>query len=373
MPRVEYTPSDLWVKDSLERLFWIEIAKRKARLRQGDTFSMFLELRQELDAFFESFQTELNEPFDAGTDIFFDLVQFNRRITDGAISEPEHADLLNKAVKRFGRQAQRVNDDLAYFKGFRLADFSVVTNLNALHSWWSYIISTQGRNELGAKGKFSSLGEARSVVATEELQFAGEDSPTIKLGDLVNTVMSLAPPVRFPIRLPARRVRAYSTGNHEITIDGHLLRDRIVLDFDLLKPLPSMRQIELVIRTAHAGARAKRCLEMLNSGILPDDQLLDRNAADGGPAIIELMCESPESHQLMVAYNSVRPMIFGLFCWDLVADGMTDAQAGAHAAKTLDGNGGAAVFGARQAVRGLTDVVRPRVLKYEPTHLPWNS
>ncbi|NMG31837.1 hypothetical protein [Aromatoleum evansii] len=371
MPRVEYTPSDLWVKDCLERLFWIEIAKRKARLVQRDTFSGLLELRQALDAFFERFQTELDEPFDEGADVFFDLVQFDCRVTD-AVSEPEHVDLLDKAVKRFGRRAQWVNDDLVYLKGFRLADFSVVTDLEALHGWWSYIISSQGRNELGAKGKFSSIGESRPVAATEELRFAGEESPTIRIGEFVDTVTSLADPVRFPIRVPARQVWAYSTDDHEITIDGHLLRDRVVLDFDLLKPLPSMRQIELAIRTAHDAARARRCLEMLHAGILPDDLHSDRGA-DGPPAIFDLIYEPPENHQLMVAYNCVRPMVFGLFCWDLVAEGMTDAQAGAHAAKTLAGIDGVAAFTARQAIRGLKDVVRQRVLAYEPTQLPWNS
>ena len=210
------------------------------------------------------------------------------------------------------------------------------------------------------------------MAATEELWFAGEESPTVEVGDPVQTLTSFAVPVRIPRRLPARWVRAYSADDYEITIEGHRLRDRVVLEFDLLRPLPSMRQIELAIRGAHGAARASRCFEMLHEGILREDLLSDRDA-DGGPAIIELMCEPPESHKLMQAYTSVRPMIFGLFCWDLVAGGMTDSAAGGDAAKKLVGNGGAAAFSARQAIRALTDVVRPRVLEYEPTQLPWNS
>lgn len=370
MPKVDYTNSELAVKDGIECLFWIEIAKRKERLQNSEAFAAMLELRRELEAFFEASQADVEDPLDAATDVFLNIAQFENDI-EQSVANPEHVHLLRQAIDRFGRRAHYITGQLTCLEGFRLADFSVVTDLDALHAWWSYITSYQGRSELHASGKFSTVGDSRPIPATEELWFASEDSPTVRIGECVNTVTTVGCPVRFPFRVPARHVSAYSTDEHEVTINGHHLIDRVILDFDLLKPLPTMRQIELVIRSAHGAARAFRNLALLEAGIIPEE-LREGHIAEEGPRTINLLYEPPENHQIMTAYNSFRPMVFGLYCWDLAASGMTDSQAGRRTVSILIGDVGAPVFDERKTIRALTDIVRPRVNSYKPSLLPWN-
>lgn len=370
MPRVEYTESELWVKDGLERLFWIEIAKRKARLCQGDAFSQLLGLRKELEAFFESFSSELDEPCEGGEEVVFNIVQFGKHMLD-RVSDPQHAELIKKATREFGRRTSIIKNNIDFYRGFRLADFSIEIDLALLHDWWSYIISTKGRQKLNATGKFSTLGESRPVIASEELKFEGEEEPTIRVGDPVNTISSLQAPIRFPERVRPQGVYAFTTDEHEVTINGHELKDRLVLEFDLLKPLPPMRQIEALLRLTQRSAKALRMVDRLNQGIYQPNEDYD-SEVPGHRLLLDLMTDPPESHQLMGAFTSARPMIAGLVCWDLVAEGVSDARAAARVAKELLGVDGAQVLQQRQVVRALKEVVQPRVQAYEPSVLPWN-
>jgi hypothetical protein len=369
MPKVEYTDSDLWVKDELERLFWIELAKRKAHQQQADSFSMLLTLRCELETFFESHVAELEEPFDGGTDAFFDAIQFDRCI-ESTVADQQHVDLLRTAFDRYEGRARSVIDNLSYYQGFRLADFSVVTDLEALHDWWTWIISGEGRNKLAATGKFSSMGDMRPVPATEEIWFEGDDSPSVNVGECINTISSFTNPVRIPRRVDARQVWAFVTDDHEITIDDCLLEDRLVLDFDLLKPLPSMRQIELAARSAQAAALARRRWAKLQAGIFPED-LLSVGIESRAPDILQLMLTPHEDHKLMVEQKSAAPLIFGFYCWDLVAAGKSDAQACKLAVNTLLSISGNPFYSERRAIYGLQEVVRPKIEAYEPSQLPW--
>lgn len=370
MPRVEYTESELWVKDGLERLFWIEIAKRKARLCQGDAFSQLLGLRKELEAFFESFSSELDEPCEGGEEVVFNIVQFGKHMLD-RVSDPQHAELIKKATREFGRRTSIIKNNIDFYRGFRLADFSIEIDLALLHDWWSYIISTKGRQKLNATGKFSTLGESRPVIASEELKFEGEEEPTIRVGDPVNTISSLQAPIRFPERVRPQGVYAFTTDEHEVTINGHELKDRLVLEFDLLKPLPPMRQIEALLRLTQRSAKALRMVDRLNQGIYQPNEDYD-SEVPGHRLLLDLMTDPPKSHQLMGAFTSARPMIAGLVCWDLVAEGVSDARAAARVAKELLGVDGAQVLQQRQVVRALKEVVQPRVQAYEPSVLPWN-
>lgn len=122
MPKAEYTESEIWVKDGLERLFWIEIAKRKARLCQGDVFSQLLGLRAELESFFGSFSSELDEPCEGGEEVVFNIVQFGKHMLD-RVSDPQHAELIKKAAKEFGRRACVIKNNLDHYRGFWLLAF----------------------------------------------------------------------------------------------------------------------------------------------------------------------------------------------------------------------------------------------------------
>ena len=313
MAKIEYSESELWIKDGLECLFWIEIAKRKARLSSGDAYSQLVGLRGEVEAYFASFSEELDEPCE-GEEVVFNIVQFGKHILDKE-SDPQHRDLIKNATRKFGNQVLAVMNNLDHYHGFRLADFSRENDLALLHDWWSYIISSKGRNELNTKGKFSSVGEARPVIATEELKFRGQEEPTIKIGDPVETITSLQHPISYPIRVRSRGFYPYSTDEDEIIINGYELQDKLVLEFDLLKPLPPMRKIEAMLHLRHRRAKTLRMLEKMNQGIYEMEED-DRSNKDYSRYTLDLMTDPPESHQLMGAFTSARPMMAGLACWD---------------------------------------------------------
>jgi len=369
MRDVQYTDSELWVKDELERLFWIEIAKRKACMVQRKLFSMLLELRSELDAFFKGQDADLESQLENGVDIFWDVIQFHRTIAE-VTATSEHAVLMHKALENFADKANYVLNNLPYYKGFCLSDFSTLTDLEMLHDWWMYINSGDGRRALNAEGKFSSSGKQRLLPATSEIWFAGEDSPMTRVGEMVMTISSISNPVRMPRRVTERRIWNFSTDDHEIRVDGHPLKDRVVFAFDLLKPLPSIREIEKAIWSAHGLAQAQRSLAMLEAGIFPDE-IQSAWTKDGAFDIKRAITTLPEEYKLMVAQNSVRPLIFGLCCWDLVADGQTDAQACKKAVSKLVGNKGKPDYSQKRAMYGLK-LVRSKIEAYEPDQLPWN-
>lgn len=371
MPRVKYTKSDLWVKDCLERLFWIEIAKRKTRLQQGEAFSQLLSLRKDLQVYFDSFSSELDDPCEGGEDVVFHIVQFGWEMLD-RVNNPKHAHLIKQAAKLFGKRIAAISSNIDYLQGFWLADFLVETDLAHLHGWWSYVISNQGRRELGASGQYSTRGESRTVVATEDLKFEGEAEPVIRIGESISTITSLDFPFRVPRRVPKRRIYAYSTDEHEIFIDGHQLNDKLVLELDLLGPLPPMKKIGALIKSRQRLAKAQRELELLERGEFASDESKDCEEGEDSD-FLDLLVDPPENHQFMLASTSVRPMIAGLFCWDLVAQQMTEAQAAAKVSMDLLGNNDASVFTSAKVIRAFKDVVRPRVEKYEPAQLPWNS
>lgn len=73
----------------------------------------------------------------------------------------------------------------------------------------------------------------------------------------------------------------------------------------------------------------------------------------------------------MVGLTSPATFILGLYSWDLVSTGLTDAQACRQAAADLVGNEGEKIYSQKKAVDNLRRVVRPIIDAYEPTQLPW--
>ncbi len=374
MPRAVYTRSDLRVKDGLECLFWMEIAKRKARVCQGDAFASLLEIRQEVQNFLLESSSEMEDLCDDGDFVFLDCIQFGNHVLD-RVKDPDHFSLIKATLKKHGRSAREAFGTLSYLKGFWLSDFITEIDLPQIHDWWSYIISGEGRNELGTKGNFSTLGEARPVIAKEEVLFHGDDQPTIREGDAVQTVISLQDPMHFPRRIRARQVRAYTTEDHNIKIDDHKLEDHIVLSFDLSKPLPSMREVELTLRLKHRAVNAHRQMlefnKLIDAGILPEIE--DEPNEFKPQELLDLNFDLPENHKLMVATKSARPLMAGLYCWDLTMKGFTDAKAAAKTSTDLRGLRGVEVIHPKQALTALKTNVRPLIFNYETNLLPWNS
>lgn len=368
MPKAEYTEIDLHVKDELERLFWIEVAKRKAHLRQPGTLLRLVTLRHELDIFFDGHADQLEFPFDEGTDTFFDTIQFHRCIED-TVADPQHVDLLRIAFDLYKQPALSVIENLSYYQGFRLADFSIVTDLVSLHDWWTAVTSRTGQNELAMTGKFSSMAGITRESATDEIWFEGDDSPTISIGDCIDFTSSFANPARIPIRIYARPLNTFATDNHEITIDGRILKDRIVLDFDLFNPLPSIRQIVLATRNAQAAALARREWTKLQAIIVSKDLRSEQNEGRCF-SFLPLNSALTEKHMLMVEQKNAIPMIFALYCWDLVAEGKSNSQACKLATESLHNFFDKPYYEMKNASAALKKL-GIKIKEYEPSQLPW--
>ncbi|AZE39149.1 hypothetical protein C4K06_6161 [Pseudomonas chlororaphis subsp. aureofaciens] len=369
MPRLGYTKSELYVKDELERLFWIEIAKRKARLLFGDAYSRLVSLRSELEEYFASIAEDVEEPCTDGDAAVFNIVQFGWHVLD-RVSDPSHVALIEKAAHKHFEVATDLYNQIPYHQGFYFYDFSLETDLEALHDWWSYITSGIGREDLGTTGHFSTVGEARPIAATEDLTFAGDNEPTIRVGDSVSTITSLQASVSFPRRLSRQRCWVHSTDEAKIVIDGHELRDQLVLHVDLFGPLPSMQKIEAMLVSKQRVAKALRDLALLEQGILPqEEQYTDSENID---TLTALLVEPPGKHKLMKGVTSVRPMIAGFRAWDLVEGGLADSKAAKQVRDELRGVGGAEVFSQPSVIRALKNV-RSLVEQYEPSLLPWNT
>lgn len=360
-----YTDSELGVMDDLDRLFWIELAKRKAFLIEGDELAALQNLRLELEAYFEALEPELEWSLDYGTDALFDSIQFNKDLSAFA-SSPEHLEILKRAGTRFTSHMVHLLKSLTYLVGFRLADFSAKTDLPHLHSWWTYINSTQGRKELGTKGKFSTLGEPRLVPAEEDLQFDGSDTADIKAGELIQTMSSYCIPVRIPVRVIAGpQAFVFSTDEHEITIDGNRLENRLVLDIGLSKPLPTMRGIEALLLSALGSVRARRTWAEIKAGVFSEELLVPKEEIVAS-TLVRFATVPPRELQLMTAQNSAVPMITGLYCWDFVHhEDLTKAKAAERVEEELGGSNKNILYGLK--------IVSEAVAQYEPGQLPWIS
>lgn len=375
MRKVPYTSSELWVKDELDRLFWIELAKRKSRLMEGDTLSELIGLRVEIEQFFAEEGKNLDEPIDYEADVLLDAVQFDREITENA-REPEHSALLAQAMAQFGHRAWLIQDNMKYLLGFRMADMAVETDLRVLNGWWTYITSTAGRDALNAKGLFSSMGEMREVE--EVLSCVGEErmQPTTRKVMLISSINN---PVRIPRRVPNKPVVAFTTEDCLITVNGHVLEDKLFLSFDLSRPLPPMQEIERALKSKHGAVQARRDWQSLQSGVITDDMLARHHNCMHTQKPMQKELEDftrlhttpPEKHKLMVEQRSAASLIVGLYSWDLVATGLTDAQACRQATEDLVGNKGVKIYSQKKAIDNLQRVVRPKIEAYEPTNLPW--
>lgn len=365
MSEVEYTSSELWNKHALEHLFWIEIAKRKAAISESVAFTKLLSLRKELETHIERHSSLGGEPLEIDADTFFDIVQFEWEVDGHAASQAE-ARLRTGTLTLFRHRVEEVNRSLTYCRGFRLADFSVQTDLMQLDSWWGYINSIRGRKEIGAAGRFSSIGEPRWVAQDEGLWYSGDDAPTIEPGDLVKCTSGLAIPVAIPIPVTARKLWPYDTDNDEVTVNGRSLQDKVMLAFEIEKPLPTMREIEQSLRAALRMARVRRFFSYTEQGIVRPDLLSsDDDNEDGETRLKKLVPTQPEEHRLFKDVNSFRPMVLGLSCWDRIRQVTTVESACAETANSFGTTEDRVAYGLKK--------VRAAIKNYEASQLPWND
>jgi len=329
-----------------------------------------LSLNQELTGWFEREGAHLSEPIEDGVDFFWNIIQF------GSYEHPVtradgQLDLVDRAVSLFSDRGQDISHGLPCYEGFLLADFSVVSSLVDLHGWWTYINSSEGRKDLKTKGLFGSTGEKHLVAAKDEVVFAGNALPAIRVGEEIPTIISIPNPVCMPQRLRKRKFNCLSASDYEIIVNGNVLSNRFLLDFDLSKPMPTMREVELALRMAYSAERSRRMDAMLTSGIIDDASVFDNDEIKCGE-IIKLSISPPEEHQLMIAQNSVRPLIFGLYGWDLIRSGKNKTDAANQSLKDLLPHSGRQDYSLRRSQYGI-EIVQEKIDSYTPSMLPWNS
>ncbi|MCP8349391.1 hypothetical protein DN387_14200 [Pseudomonas sp. FBF18] len=111
--------------------------------------------------------------------------------------------------------------------------------------------------------------------------------------------------------------------------------------------------------------------KLIDAGILPEIE--DEPNEFKPQELLDLNFDLPENHKLMVATKSARPLMAGLYCWDLTMKGFTDAKAAAKTSTDLRGLRGVEVIHPKQALTALKTNVRPLIFNYETNLLPWNS
>ncbi|MBB2929015.1 hypothetical protein [Paraburkholderia silvatlantica] len=364
MVKIDYTLSELYEKETLERIFWIEIAKRKARVRQPACWARLVDLRRALQQLWREKEAQLQDvTAEDGVDLVFDLVQFDWRIDELGCA-PCDEDFVRRAAEQFGGDVQRLLDEMVDYRGFRLADFSIENPLDALYAWWTYIRSDDGRKALGAQGRFSSMGEREAATTRQPPPDSGAD-PAERTKPPPPTLHTYPNPLRRPARVVPKKFDVYASDLQDIAIDGHTLENRIVLVFDAFEPVPSATAIELELKAARAGLRARRMMEKLEAGDLLDPIFSEDSDPDSALEPLLRTAIRPEAHELMSDYNRVAPFIAGFYCWDrIVVESFGISAAYDKTMDALPGVGRKTVADARKAVGARIDA-------YEPDRLPW--
>ncbi|MCK8664853.1 hypothetical protein M1M11_08145 [Pseudomonas azerbaijanoccidens] len=365
MVAVSYSDNDLWTKEQFEKLFWIEVAKRKAKIKEPDGVRQLNALVEQINVFFDVEGRELEEPVEDGAYAVLRAVEFDLSFA-GRGAEPEQISLLEQARFRFESDVHNVESLLSYHRGFSLADFSLETDLRVLSEFWTFISSTRGRIHLGTEtSQFSTHGEARYKAWSDDCD-ALVDTP-------VQTITTLSWPVSVPNIVHNHRFFCGTTDEYEVAVDTTTLESQVVLAFDLNQPLPPMHLIEGRLRSAYELARAHRNWEMLNSGQVPED-LLNPKEKKSSFDVHRLLSMKPDEHRLMKGPASPGPLIVGLHCWDLkMNEKLSDTAACRKAVEELFDAQDEESFESRvrRAKHALSKVVRPLIEDYDPDQLPW--
>lgn len=400
MPANEYSDSDLFNKDHLEKVFWIEIAKRKAFRSDRALFTRFEALVQHIDEFCTA-ESGADGPMEAGAWQVLKAVE-----NDGVFLTlwylEEEGPVLFKALDRFHAEAAEVGELLKpHLEGFCLADFAVRADIGLLHQWWDYITSEKGKEELGTvDSHYSSFGEPRRIDNDDDdLPFPDASSaPTRRFS-------SFPCPVSPPLIVRRAQAWALATDEHDITVNGNCLEDQLVLVLDLTKPLPPMALLQAKLEMAQAAAQRRHTLRAFESGEFPDEKFASVVVSGSSGLITHLKAQADE-HEIVRSTMNVNTMIYGLYAWDLIEGFrlddelsalrndalkparksastqrnaepgdlvLTEAEAYRITLKMLGGDMSEQEFedAVRSVRRALTKIVRPMIERYEPARLPW--
>lgn len=356
MAKVDYLDDELDTKASWDRLFWIEIAKRKERQTTGDAQRSLVRLHDEIVDYFDSTGQDLDEPIEGatGASALLNTFQFGGSPAAGAYDSGQ-ADLLRAAMTRFQDQIDRAAAALQFLCGFRLADFAAENDIELMWSWWALINSSAGRKEMRIeKGNFSSHSEPHLVP--------DEDDPS----KLRKTISFYSRPGRSPIPVTNKYLHGFSTDIDSVVINGQQLTDSVVVVFDFNNP-PSKRDIANVALAASGMVSARRMAAAMGKGDFAELQRLTSRSTP--PLELSDYLPLPTEHQLFKAQNSVAPILRGLYAWDLVHESkLTAAEAARKTTEDLSG-----LNTTEKNVINALSSISSKINEYAPSLLPWRS
>lgn len=398
MPANEYSESDLFNKDHLEKIFWIEIAKRKAFRSGHAAFTRLEALAQRIDEFCIA-ESDVDGPVEGGAWQVLKAVE-NEGVLRSIWYTEEEEQVLLSALDTFQAEAVEVGELLRpYLDGFCLADFAIRADIGLLYHWWAYITSEKGREELGTvDSHYSSFGEPRRIDSDD-------DEPPFSGTGPIRRFSSYPCPVSPPQIVRRAQAWALATDEYDITVNGNCLEDKLVLVLDLSRPLPQMALLQAKLEMAQAVAKGRYTLRAFESGKFPDDRFASVDVSGSSGLVTHLKAEA-NGHEIVKSTMNVNTMIYGLYAWDLIEGFRLDEELRAlrndelkPAGKTgaIKGNRepGALVLteaeayritlkmlgsemseqefedGVRGVRRALTKIVRPMIERYEPAKLPW--
>lgn len=374
MPRVQLTESELWNKDQLESLFWIEIAKRKQMQEDMPAYCELLQLRSDIQSHFEKADGGngvLLAEDGMGVEIVFSRLQGLSTHSISSLDENSTSS-LNAAEIEFGDKINTIIAKLPYLKGFRLADFSTITNLKELNDWWNHITSTTGRSELKALGQFSSIGEKHLARAADDIKIDGSDDYLIRKGEDVETIVTMRMPVAAPSRVVRERVRTHTSEESTILIDGEPLTNHIILSVPINEPLPPFWQIERAFHLAHSRHQSQRIFEALDAGDFTSARLQHQPETMSMASRLGMLGIGKYENKLMREPRNFKPIVFGLQCWDGVFKGKKLVTASEEAVEAMGTNGRGQYFRTPSRVqRDYNNVIKPHIDQYQPKNLPW--
>lgn len=351
----EYSDDKVKTKNRWDKLFWIELAKRKERLVTGDAHRMLVELHDQIAQAIDTPGRMMDEPVEGvrGAAILLDAFQWQYDPADKADDEHQ-AQLLRDTMNRFESQIDEVWSRLQFTQGFRLADLAVENDLEDMWQWWVFVNSSAGRAELGiTSGKFSHHG------IQSRMDEDHEPPRMIEVHTFYNR------PGQSPIPISNRSVRSFTTDVDEVTINGKRVTDSVVVVFDSETPAPSRREIMNAAYSGRGMIRARRLAQAMEKG---DYARLQRLLDEPSPAtdFVDLF-EPVQAHKLFKTLTSVAPLIRGLFAWDLHYDqGLSKAQACRVTAEKLPGMGTTP-----RSVNNALISVGEKINGYQPEQLPW--
>lgn len=298
MPSPNYKPSELFVMDEMERVFWLEIAQQKARREDSKAFAELCLLREELQRFFERNPDSDMDVLENGPDIVFDAVErdvdIEKQVNLGGVDHIEfHCGSVNHALEIFGKRISDTGQALRLSRGFRLADFSHVNSMIELAGWWYFITDVDVRKEFKWEGTIGTVSKPLQDVNCPETR-----------------VIKTAPicPARVPIRLGGSPpFTIIDTQQTVVVINDWPVQDALVIVLDRNAPMPPLNTLRFELAHRMNSINLEKDWADLMEGRVPSER--PREEMD-----FSWLLQSTKDLVLATGPKAIEMMLRGLSC-----------------------------------------------------------